>query len=376
MSSDVTSYAVGGVRPASVAFPMNVADLSAVMRRTAADRLSVGVCGAMTKIDQGAPPDSLDVLISTSHMDRITDHAAGDLVVTVQAGVPLAVLQEYVAPARQWLALDPPEVGATVGGVVAAAASGPRRLRYGTPRDLLIGITVVLADGTIAKSGGKVVKNVAGYDLGKLFTGSFGTLGVIAECTFRLHPAQPALRVVTARVEDAADAARRVLDTGATPAALEWDGDRLVAVFESLEAAADAQAADAVAVIGGDVSDRLPGAFGVRPSGDLLLKITHRLGALGEVLDLVSRRLPSSPLRAHVGSGVVWAGADDPVVLDSLRTAVADLDGGVVVAKAPPEMLSSIDVWGPVRGLEVMRRVKDQFDPEHRMSPGRFVGGI
>src|SRR5206468_5170099 len=116
----------------------------------------------------------------------------GDLVITVEAGVALADVQRVVAKAGQWLALDPPEVGATVGGVVATAASGPRRLRYGTPRDLLIGITVVLADGTIAKSGGKVVKNVAGYDLGKLFTGSFGTLGVIAECTFRLHPRQPA----------------------------------------------------------------------------------------------------------------------------------------------------------------------------------------
>lgn len=376
MSSETSAYSVGGVRPGSVTSPMNVADLSAVMRRAAADEQSVGVGGAMTKIDQGAPPRSLDLLVGTSNMDRVTEHAAGDLVVTAQAGVPLAALQEHVAFAKQWLALDPPEAGATVGGVVATAASGPRRLLYGTPRDLLIGITVVLADGTVARSGGKVVKNVAGYDLGKLFTGSFGTLGVIAECTFRLHPTQPACRVVTAQLDDPADAARRVFDTGATPAALEWDGATLVAVFESIEAAADAQATDAAKVLEGDVSDTVPADFGARPATPVLLKITHRLGALREVLQLVASTLPAAPVRGHVGSGVIWAGAHDLAALESLRSSVSEYDGSVVVVTAPPEMKRAVDVWGPVRGLGVMRRIKEQFDPDDRMSPGRFVGGL
>src|SRR3954467_1107529 len=220
----------------ALATPMNVSDLSATLKRAAIEGLSLGVMGAGTKLDHGAAPTSCNLMISTSNMRRVVEHASGDLVVTAQAGVPLSALQEQVAVAGQWLALDPPEPGATVGGVVAAAASGPRRLLYGTPRDLLIGITVVLADGTIAKSGGKVVKNVAGYDLGKLFTGSFGTLGVIAECTFRLHPLPVARRVVTAEVSDPADAAEQIFDTGAGPVALEWDGARLVAVFESIEA--------------------------------------------------------------------------------------------------------------------------------------------
>jgi glycolate oxidase FAD binding subunit len=356
--------------------PMNVADLSAVLSRAAADGQSVGVCGAGTKIAR--PDQPFDLEVTTASMGRIVEHAAGDLVVTAGAGATLAALQDHVAPAGQWLALDPPEPGATLGGIVAAAASGPRRLRYGTPRDLLIGITVVLADGTIAHSGGKVVKNVAGYDLGKLFTGSFGTLGVIAECTFRLHPLPPACRVVACPTADPATAADRILATGATPTALEWDGTELIAVFESIESAADEQAADAVTAAGGSVTDELPAGFGEHPSGVVTLKVTHRLGALREALADIGelRRFPQ--VRAHVGSGVVWAGVDaiDAGELESLREAVARYDGQVVVTRAPADLRRTLDVWGPARGIEVMRRVKDQFDPDHRMSPGTFVGGL
>jgi glycolate oxidase FAD binding subunit len=301
-------------------------------------------------------------------------------VVTAQAGVPLAALQDRLAGSRQWLALDPPESGATVGGIVAAAASGPHRLRFGTPRDLLIGITVVLADGTIARSGGKVVKNVAGYDLGKLFTGSFGTLGAIAECTFRLHPRQPARRVVSAVVDDPMEAARRVLATGATPTALEWDGTTITAVFESVESAAEQQAHEAGAAIGGEVADDLPAGFGEHPwrANQVGLKITHRLGALNHVLAATRQVMSTARIRSHVGSGVTWAGSDEGDLsrVESLRTMVAEYDGSVVVVEAPAEAKREVDVWGPVRGLDLMLRIKDQFDPEHRMSPGCFVGGI
>jgi glycolate oxidase FAD binding subunit len=377
MSSD---HLVGGVAPSRVAQPLNLADLTNVMRTAAAAGETIGVLGAGTKINYGAPPRALDLLVNTSSMNRIVEHASGDLVVTAQAGVPLDVIQARLSGADQWLALDPPEQGATVGGIVAAAASGPRRLRYGTPRDLLIGITVVLADGTVAKSGGKVVKNVAGYDLGKLFTGSFGTLGVIAECTFRLHPLPRARRVVTAVIDDPADAARRLHATGAVPAAVEWDGAVMTALFESVESAATTQAGDVAAVLGGEVGDAVPATFGVRPwaSGGAGLKLTHRIGALREVLALVGAAVPHARLGVHVGSGVIWLGVDefDWDSLDSLRTEVASYDGGVVVVEAPPEVKQQIDVWGPARGVAVMRRIKEQFDPDHRMSPGRFVGGI
>ncbi len=383
MSSDRT---VAGVSPARTARPLNLADLTNVMRAAAAAGEVVGVIGGGSKINQGAAPTGLDVLISTASMNRILEHAAGDLVITVQAGAPLADVQRHVASAGQWLALDPPEVGATAGGIVAAAASGPRRLRYGTPRDLLIGLTVVLVDGTVAKSGGKVVKNVAGYDLGKLFTGSFGTLGVIAECTFRLHPLAPARRVVTVATDEPAVAAQRVYASGAVPTAMEWDGATMTAVFESIESAATQQAADVVAVLAstggevGEVTDTVPAGFGARPwrPSGYGLKLTHRIGALTEVLAVVRDTLPEAELRAHVGSGVTWLGAAyvETEVIEVLRTALAAYDGGVVVVEAPVELKKQIDVWGPARGIDVMRRIKDQFDPEHRMSPGRFVGGI
>jgi glycolate oxidase FAD binding subunit len=291
----------------------------------------------------------------------------------------LAALQDHVAPAAQWLALDPPEVGATVGGVVAAAASGPRRLRYGTPRDLLIGLTVVLADGTIAHSGGKVVKNVAGYDLGKLFTGSFGTLGVVAECTFRLHPLPVDRRVVQARVDDLAAAVAQVKACGAVPCAIEWDGTTLTVVVESLESAARIQAEEIAAEIGGQIAATLPHGFGERPwrDGQVGLKVTHRLGAVREVLAVVDATFPAARLAAHAGSGVVWIGVDgDLAGLEALRHEIAPYDGGVVVVAAPVEVKRAVDVWGPARGIDVMRRVKAQFDPDNRMAPGTFVGGI
>src|SRR5674536_333788 len=143
------------------------------------------------------PPAWLDLLLELSRQDRVLEHAAGDLVVRVEPGVRLVAMREQLAPARQQLALDPPEPGATVGGVNGANASGPSRLLYGTARDLLIGITVVLADGAVARAGGKVVKNVAGYDIGKLYIGAVGTLGLVTEAIFRLHPVPAARRVVT-----------------------------------------------------------------------------------------------------------------------------------------------------------------------------------
>lgn len=382
-------YGVCGVEARNIAQPAELDQLVEVMRSTAADEQAVVVRGAGTQIDEGHAPDRVDVVVQSTRLDRIVEHAAGDLVVTVQAGVPLADLQAELAGSGQWLALDPPYPEATVGGIVAAAASGPRRLRWGTPRDLVIGMTVVLADGTVARSGGKVVKNVAGYDMGKLFTGSYGTLGVIAELTFRLHPRPKALRAVTAQPGDLGVAVDAVKGSGVQPSAIEWDGDELSVLVEGSEPAARAQAERIAGMIGGAVNDRLPDGFGDRPwerpasrrsgdAGQVGLKVTHRLGALGGALDAIHAHLPAARIRSHAGSGVIWVGYDDgdlgPVT--RLRRAVAELDGQVTVVEAPAEAKQGFDVWGPVRGIDVMRRIKEQFDPERRMAPGRFIGGL
>ncbi len=164
------------------------------MRRCGTEGLTVRVRGGGTKLGWGTPAQDPDLELSTASLDQLLEHNVGDLTAVLEPGVPLARAQERFAEAGQMLALDPPlgEGGAaTVGGVLATADSGPLRHRYGAPRDLVLGMTVVLADGTVARSGGHVIKNVAGYDIAKLFSGSFGTLGLILQVAVRLHPLPP-----------------------------------------------------------------------------------------------------------------------------------------------------------------------------------------
>ena len=209
---------VGGVPARLVASPSTTDEAAALLSES--HGLAMVVRGGGTKIDWGMPPSRLDLIIDTSRLTGIVEHAAGDLITVVRAGTRLADLD---LPGQQ-LALDSPFPGATVGGTVAVNVSGPRRTLYGTARDLLIGMTVVRADGKVAHAGGKVVKNVAGYDLGKLFTGSYGTLGLITECAFRLHPLPAASAVVRAVASDVRAAGRlvaAVLGAQVVPSAVE-----------------------------------------------------------------------------------------------------------------------------------------------------------
>nr|BFE71767.1 hypothetical protein GCM10020092_050680 [Actinoplanes digitatis] len=212
---------VGGVPARFVAAPADTAQAAEVLRAAAADDLAVVVRGGGSKLDWGMPPRRLDLIVDTRNLTGVVEHAAGDLIVVVRASTPLAGLDL----GDQQLALDPVRAGATVGGTVAANTSGPRRLGYGTVRDLLIGITVVRPGGMVARAGGKVVKNVAGYDLGKLFTGSYGTLGLITECAFRLHP-RPAAHALVVRTAPAGQIGALLAAVRAeqvVPAAVEID---------------------------------------------------------------------------------------------------------------------------------------------------------
>ena len=353
----------------TVLAPSTVDELAAAMRDTGSS--SVRVTGGGSKRSWGGLASPADVEVSTLGLDRVVEHADGDFVVTVEAGARLADVQRAVASKGQWLALDPPEPDATIGGVVACAASGPRRLRFGTPRDLLIGVTVVLPDGTVARSGGKVVKNVAGYDLGKLFCGAYGTLGVVARCTFRLHPQPRASRCISVVTDEPGPLVAMLRRSPFRPSAVEYDGERLSVVVEAFEAAADAQAEQIRSLVGGSVSADVPPTFGVRPwaDGEVGLKATFRLGVLSEVLALVPAGFRVS---AHAASGVLWLGAPsiDAASLAELRVSVAPYDGTVVVVTAPDEVKRDLEVWGPVRGVEVMRAIRDRFDPDRRMNPG------
>ena len=351
--------------------PATVDELAAALRDSGTS--SVEVAGGGSKRDWGGVRVPADLVVSTAALDRIVEHAAGDFVVTVEAGARLADVQQAVGAAGQWLALDPPEADATVGGVVSCAASGPRRLRFGTPRDLLIGVTVVLADGTIARSGGKVVKNVAGYDLGKLFCGAYGTLGVVARCTFRLHPTPRAVRSVSVPVEDPGEAVRTLRRSPFRPSAIEYDGRCLTVVVEAFETAAHAQAEQIRDLVGGEISVGTPDEFGARPwrADDVGLKATFRLGALSDVVSLVRRAAPDMRIAVHAATGVMWlGGAVDATLLAELRAGFARYDGTVVVVAGPDDAKRGFDVWGPARGVEVMRRIRDQFDPDRRMNRG------
>jgi glycolate oxidase FAD binding subunit len=199
--------------------PQDYSGAAEALREAAEAGLRVRPVGGGTKLDPGAEP--VDVELSTTALDRIVEHNAGDLTAILQAGVPLARAQEAFAAEGQMLALDPPDEGATIGGVVATADSGPLRHRYGGVRDLVIGIAVALSDGTVARSGGKVIKNVAGYDLAKLMTGSWGTLGVILEVAVRLHPIPRARATAVFDPANADELGRKILELSHAPLELE-----------------------------------------------------------------------------------------------------------------------------------------------------------
>ncbi|WP_169944208.1 FAD-binding oxidoreductase [Microbispora sp. H11081] len=429
---------VAGVRPRWVALPESAEEIAAVMRVCAAHDLAAVATGGGTKLHWGAPPKRCDVLVDLCCMNRVPEHAADDLVVRAQAGVTVEALARALAEGGQELALDVPVPGSTIGGLLATGIAGPRAFRHGTARDLLIGVTVVLADGTIAKSGGKVVKNVAGYDLGKLFTGSYGTLGIIADATFRLHPLPAARAWVTATVErpvtetpgtwtdedgltfetlrtdlagSLATMVPAVTESPLEPSAVEMDwpdaeGPCTVAVL--VEGAAAAERAKALcALMGGALSDaqvteepppwwgRLPelparggppGTGGGGDGGEILLELRNAPSRLAETLFgfLDAARVTGfraalrGSLAAHVLHVALPPDTDPALVAgftSQLRAGLGE-EARVVVLAAPAEAARRLDRWGHVGALPLMRRVKERFDPDRRLSPGRFAGGI
>jgi len=430
--------AVAGVVPQYAASPASVAEASAVMRVAAEQDLSVVARGSGSRLDWGAPPRGCDLVVDTLRLDQVVEHAAGDLVARVQAGAGLRRLAEVLASAGQQLALDPPPGGdgrqqvgtATVGGTLATGTAGPRRLRYGTPRDLVIGITVVRADGTVASSGGKVVKNVAGYDLGKLFAGSYGTLGLIVEAVFRLHPLPAAAAYTTVDTPGPADARRAVAAAAASelaPAAVEISRAgrgqpvRVGVLLEGDPAGVGERSAHLRELLGAGAvtSPDVPGWWGRAgpprgldgpdaaagpASAGTLIRIAFWAAALPAVLAVIDTAAAAAGLDPLVAgsaaAGVIYValgGDAGPAAVAAFVAAVREalargeadarpasapvpdspaVLASAVVVHAPPPVREQVDLWGPVPGLPLMRAVKDQFDPEHRMAPGRFAGGI
>lgn len=398
--------AIGGVRPRWVATVDGTDEVSALLRVATEYGLRVVPTGSGSKRDWGAAPEAVDLVLDLSTSAGVVEHAADDLVVTVKAGTPLAEVRGVVRAAGQQLAIDQPLPTATVGGVIATGTSGPGRHLFGGVRDLLIGVTAVLADGTVAMSGGKVVKNVAGYDLGKLYTGSYGTLGVITEAVFRLHPLAGEYRWITVAADKAA-AAGEVVDvvrhSQAMPTAIEVDqspgGAISVCVqIEGRPTATDARAhkvADVMGAVAGvpaDVLDEPPQWWGHLPFdaadgiGLQLDVVPSAVEALLEgVKEAAEQQEVPLTLRGAAGLGVIHCGipgdtatASVHELLSSLRKLTGAHGGHAVVLRAPEAVRETVDLWGaiPAGALKLMRRTKDQFDPARLLAPGRFVGRI
>ncbi|GGK61790.1 FAD-binding oxidoreductase [Ornithinimicrobium pekingense] len=402
--------AVDGVLPQVVARPASTEETSALLRACSGRGLAVVVRGNGSKLSWGSPPERVDVVLETGAMDALVEHSRGDLVATAGAGMPLARLQQQVGEAGHQLVVDDLAAGSTLGGLVATNLAGPRRMWVGAPRDLVLGMRLVRADGTVAKAGGKVVKNVAGYDLSKLLTGSFGTLAVVTEVTVRLHPVPPASHWVGGAVPSdrlpgvlaalvASQLVPHAVEVHATPGA----DPSVVALVSGTEAGAAARAEALRAELGPGASveaappawwGHLPGrrdgldtdgldaagAAASPPARTVLLKTTSRLSGIPALVEVATAH--GATVTGSAGTGVLWAAlpARTPQevadAVDAVRRTSVDLGGSTVVLEAGPQARSAVDTWGPVPAVDLMRRVKDEFDPTRILAPGRFVGGL
>jgi glycolate oxidase FAD binding subunit len=412
--SEATEFTIAGRAPRTAVFPGSLDALCEVMAAADAGELAVAPYGGGTQIGIGAAPSRLDAVIVTRRLNRLVDYQPDDMTVTVEAGMPVTELQATLAERGQFLPLDPPLAGlATIGGTVAANASGPWRCAYGASRDWLIGVRVVAPDGRIVKGGGRVVKNVAGYDLCKLYTGSLGTLGVLAELTFKVMPRPEAVGLVAVplRLEQAEPLLAAIMDSDLAPSALELflagadptgtaaeSGAALLARFDGPQEAVDWQRAEleSMAAHAGaalHLSPLTPNHWElVRDwaGGDwswlaMAGSTSSAVAPLAEA-GVQTGETAGIPLEiaARAATGVVYYGARGPLAPESarelterLRGEAAARGGSLVVLKAAPELREDLDVWGPQGPqLRLMQGIKAQLDPKAIMNPGRFVGGI
>jgi glycolate oxidase FAD binding subunit len=392
--------------------PPDASALAEMLRWADAERLTLAPRGAGTRLAWSAAAGPPDAVLSTSRLNAPIDHCAGDLTATVPAGAALAAVNTVLGRERQWLPLDPPmRERATVGGIVATNDSGPRRHRHGAPRDLLIGVELALANGTRGKAGGRVVKNVAGYDLGRLLCGSFGSLAVVTAATFKLAPLPAASRTVVASADTAESLARiteLVAASPLTPSAIELEAPRhrLLVRFETTERAADRQAGSAsticlqqgagVVTLGGEDEAAVWRAYesAVWGGGGVLLKVAVLPTRVGALLERLATLSEQNALEYRAGGraalGLLYVrlpesrpgGAADRVAQAvAFITAVrahAEADGGsAVIVAASPAVREQIDVWGsPGDAVALMRAVKARFDPNRTLSPGGGPAGL
>lgn len=403
------SYAVQRVVPTCVVAPGSLEELSAVMRVAYERRAAVVPWGGGTQQNIGAPPTKVDLVVRTERLDRVLIHEPDDLTISVEAGITLGALQELTRRHGQMLPLDPPLAGrTTIGGLLATATDGPRRLGYGTLRELTIGIAVVEASGRITRGGGMVVKNVSGFDMMKLYLGSLGTLAIVTSANFKLLPIPRAAATLLCMFSDPAaafaaveaiqltqltpttaeylnNAALSALERSATCAlALRAEGlpqavERHIAELSALatrHGAADTQRLDREddVAVWERIAD-LP-QIAALAEDEALLKLTtlpfEVERAIAQIELLAAHADARATINARALNGVIYARLQ-PVSTESLNALLAELPGTQWVATG----LAGVPRWGtPPPGLELMRRIKAEFDPAEMLNQGRYVAGI
>ena len=391
---------VDGIQPADVVTPVDATALAAALAAANRDRRAIVIAGGGTKLSWGRTPAQVDVVVSTARLNQLVAHRYGDLTATIEAGTRLAEVNRQLARHGQWLPIDSPFGAATIGGIIATNDSGPLRHRFGTPRDLLIGVTLALADGRLIKAGGTVVKNVAGYDLSRLVSGSFGTLAAIVTATFKLSPLPAASGTLGVLYRDAEAIGRdaqllasnqfemTALDVLSSPGTGGRE-HRLSVRFASSPAATEAQLAAAQSIVSGesqvlrgesetDLWKLIGGAPWIGNTATvrcawlpaslarMLTFVAELEGETGAMLTLAGR--------AAIGSGLLRIDAPPESMCDvivRLRRR-PDLVGNVVVLRAPAAVKTGVDVWGTLGdAAPVMHAIKMALDPRGILNAGR-----
>jgi glycolate oxidase FAD binding subunit len=411
-SSLIAAHNIDGRQPALVCFPETSEQVAAAMRICSEADAAVTVWGGGTAMQIGNRPRQVDVVLGLGRLNRVLEHDDANLTATVEAGISLSRVQQAVAARQQFLAFNPPYAErATVGGVIATNLNGPRRSYYGSVRDLVIGMKAVLASGEQVKAGGKVVKNVAGYDMCKLFVGSLGTLGIITEATLRMAPMpETAATVVTTGtlplVWQLADELSRskllpsaifLLSPEASKADdQEQSGWRLAVCCEGFENSVMRhlrETQDAAKRIGlgteilqssdhsgfwEHISD-----FPLQP-GRLIYRVTVPRAAAAAFVQTIDA-WATIGFRPRIVSdtvmGIIWLSLETKQeAINWFTRLVAEAKekrGHAVMLAAPPDLKTDLDVWGSLPPtVSLMREIKRQFDPKNLLNPGRFVGGI